>query len=250
MLEWLLSPIDPARGHELSMAVAWHARLMVLSWGILAPAVVVIARYFKVMPGQDWPRELDNQTWWRSHWMGHTLVVGLSIGALALVLPTDFSALTLHQRLGYAMLFGVLVQVGLGVCRGSKGGPGTGESLRGDHYDMTPWRCRFEVLHKSLGYGLIGLGTVTIVLGLWNVNGPIWMWLALLIWWGILLVTCVVLQKRGMAIDTYQAIWGTDPAHPGNTRAAPGWGVRRMNEGDSDVRRDRGDRVRSTRSGV
>jgi cytochrome b561 len=219
---------------------------MVLGWGMLAPLAVLIARYFKVIPGQDWPRELDNQTWWRSHWIGHCIVVGLSICAFGLVLPTDFDTMTLHTQFGYAVLLLVLIQVVLGVFRGNKGGPAASKASgtpRGHHYDMTPRRLLFEALHKSLGYGLLTLAAATILLGLWQSNGPIWMWIALLSWWTFLVGVFVVLQKRGMAIDTYQAIWGTDPAHPGNTGKAPGWGVRRMTQGEADVWRDRRDGV-------
>ena len=52
-MDWLLAPIDPTRAHEVGLAISWHARLMVLGWGILAPLAVIIARFFKVMPGQD-----------------------------------------------------------------------------------------------------------------------------------------------------------------------------------------------------
>jgi hypothetical protein len=58
-MDWLLAPIDATRAHEVGFAVSWHARSMVLAWAVLAPLAVVIARYFKVLPGQDWPRELD-----------------------------------------------------------------------------------------------------------------------------------------------------------------------------------------------
>jgi hypothetical protein len=36
----------------------------------------------------------------------------------------------------------------------------------------------------------------------------------------------VTLQRRGLAVDTYQAIWGPDPQHPGNA-TPPGWGMNR-----------------------
>ena len=35
------------------------------------------------------------------------------------------------------------------------------------------------------------------------------------------------LQRQGRCIDTYQAIWGPDPRHPGNRLKPVGWGVRR-----------------------
>jgi len=241
MLDWLLSPIDPTRAHEVGFAISWHARLMVLAWGVLAPAAVLIARYFKVMPGQDWPRELDNQTWWRSHWMGHSVVIGLSIAGFTLVLPTDFSAMSLHNWLGYLLLVGLVVQALLGVFRGSKGGPtalSSEGSPRGDHYDMTQWRRRFEVIHKTLGYGLLVLSVATIFLGLWKANGPVWMWISLIMWWAGLVYAFATLQRRGMAVDTYQAIWGLDPAHPGNMNKSPSCGAQRIHQGETHVRTD------------
>ena len=60
MWDWLLGPIDPSRAHEVGTLISWHARTMVLAWGILAPLAVMIARFFKVLPSQNWPGELDN----------------------------------------------------------------------------------------------------------------------------------------------------------------------------------------------
>ncbi|MEP3845066.1 MAG: cytochrome b561 domain-containing protein [Paracoccaceae bacterium] len=253
MLDFLMSPIDPSRVHEVGFAASWHGRFMVLAWGVLAPFAVMAARFFKIMPGQDWPRQLDNQVWWRSHWMGHSLVVGLSIFGLVLVLPSNWSNLSVHGMLGYTILIGLLVQILLGVFRGDKGGPTQPKpdgSLRGHHYDMTRWRRIFEALHKSLGYGLLGLGVITILFGLWHANGPVWMWFLLTVWWIILVGCFVFLQRRGFAVDTYQAIWGPDETHPGNRGPKPGWAVKRpsesMKEKDvTDVRNDRGHRVRS-----
>ncbi len=244
-MDWLLAPIDPARAHEVSFAISWHARIMVLAWGILAPLAVLIARFFKVLPGQDWPRQLDTQVWWRSHWMGQSCVALLTAFGAGLVWGSGEASL--HKQLGL-LVFGLLAtQVLLGLARGSKGGP-TAPELRGHHYDMTPWRRAFEALHKALGYAALGLGAATIVTGLWHANAPVWMWLTIVGWWALMIGAFAILQKRGMAVDTYQAIWGDDPAHPGNQLPHPGWGVRRLSdtaEGQDDVRRDRGDRVRS-----
>lgn len=242
-MDWLLAPIDASRVHDVGLALSWHGRLMVLGWGVLAPLAVLVARFFKVMPGQDWPRELDNQTWWRSHWMGQSVVVGLSVFALYLVLPTDWSKMSLHNWLGYLLLFAMVVQVLLGIFRGDKGGPtapAADGSPRGHHYDMTPHRRRFETLHKSIGYMTLVLAAVTILLGLWKANGPVWMWIALILWWGMVVTAFLLLQKRQMAVDTYQAIWGVDPSHPGNQLPAQGWGMRRLSgtEGDTHVRSD------------
>ena len=249
MWEWLLSPMDATRAHEVGFAVSWHARSMVLGWGVLAPLAILIARFFKVLPGQDWPREVDSLVWWRSHWIGQTLVLGLTTIGFVLVMPTNFDQMSLHNKLGYGVLALLVVQVLLGLFRGSKGGPtdpASDGSWYGHHYDMTPWRLMFEVVHKSVGYALLILAMITILLGLWKANGPNWMWLSLILWWGMLISAFAILQKRGMAIDTYQAIWGDDPSHPGNARPHPGWGVRRKTRKESkDVRSSRRDRVRS-----
>ncbi|MFL4472125.1 cytochrome b561 domain-containing protein [Tateyamaria armeniaca] len=220
MWEWLLSPIDAAAPHAVGFSVAWHGRFMVLAWGILAPLAVVFARYFKVMPGQDWPRELDNQTWWRAHWIGQMVVMGLSVTALVLVLPLQWAEPNVHGILGLVVLVALVIQVLLGLFRGSKGGPtarADDGTLSGDHYDMTPRRRAFETLHKSIGYGVLVLGAVTIIYGLLHANGPNWMWIVLVLWWAGLVACSVIFERRGMAVPSYQAIWGDDPAHPGNT---------------------------------
>lgn len=229
--EWLLTPIDPGRVHEVGFAVSWHGRAMVLGWGVLAPLAVLIARFFKVMPGQDWPRVLDNQVWWRCHWISQSVVLALSVLGLVLVLPSDPGTMSVHGWLGYAVLVGLAIQFWLGYARGTKGGPtapSPAGDWRGDHYDMTPWRRRFELVHKSVGYTVLVLAVVVILLGLWKANAPHWMWLLLALWWPMLLIAAMVFQRRGMAIDTYQAIWGLDASHPGNAGPAPGWGVRRI----------------------
>ncbi len=234
-MDWWLAPIDPDRAHAVGFAVSWHARSMVLAWGILAPLAVFIARYFKVLPRQDWPRELDNQLWWRSHWIGHSCVAGLSLLGLGLIID-GVGMPKLHGSLGYCVLGLMALQIAFGILRGTKGGPTTG-CLRGDHYDMTPRRVAFEYAHKTLGYLTLVLAIATILAGLWEANGPRWMWACLLVWWTGLLACSVYLQRRGHAIDTYQAIWGPDPKHPGNRRRPVGWGIRRM-EGEAHVRSD------------
>ena len=220
MWEWLLSPIDPSRPHEISAALAWHGRAMVLAWGVLAPVAVVTARYFKVLPGQNWPQDLDNQFWWRSHWMGQVIVLVLSLVGLVLVLPLQVKNPGIHGAMGSAVLIALFVQIALGVFRGSKGGPtapAPDGSLHGDHYNMTPRRRWFEALHKTVGYALLLLSAATILVGLSHANGPNWMWVVLLLWWLCLCIFSAWCHRRGMAVGSYQAIWGDDARHPGNT---------------------------------
>ncbi len=185
---WLLGSLDPARGHAVDVALAWHGRLMVLAWGVLIPLGILIARYFKVTPGQDWPRELDNVLWWRGH-LACQYMGGLAMAAGFLMIwlsGGSTGAAWLHRTLGYCVLgFGAL-QFIAGWMRGTKGGP-TDRALRGDHYDMTRRRILFERVHRSVGYLALLTGALTIMTGLWTANAPRWMPLTLLLWWTLLI---------------------------------------------------------------
>ncbi|MEL6523457.1 MAG: cytochrome b561 domain-containing protein [Pseudomonadota bacterium] len=240
MLDWLLSSIDPSRAHAVGFAVSWHGRTMVLGWAILAPLAVLAARFLKVLPWQNWPHELDNKLWWRAHWIGQVVVVALTLVGIGLIFNNS-DGINLHGRLGYAVLLLAFAQVALGIFRGTKGGPtapAKDGSLHGDHYDMTTWRVTFEWIHKSLGYVLICTAAATVVLGLWHANAPRWMWLIIAGWWAGLIALALILQRRGWAVDTYQAIWGPGPEHPGNRRKPMGWGMRRRELEHDHVRSD------------
>jgi hypothetical protein len=218
LIAWLLAPIDASRPHEIAEALAWHGRLMTLAWGVLIPLGVVIARYFKVTPRQDWPRQLDNKTWWHSHlacqYSGGALMLA---GLLVILSTTRPGAAWVHGMMGYAVLGFGAMQFLAGWLRGSKGGPGEAD-LRGDHYDMTPRRIAFEHIHKTVGYAALALAASTILTGLWAANAPHWMWLVILLWWLALLIASLGLQMRGRHVSSYHAIWGPDAAHPGNRR--------------------------------
>lgn len=207
---------------------------MFVAWGVLAPMAILIARFFKVLPRQDWPRQLDSQCWWRVHWMGQSAVLLLTVLAVCLLYRAGTDTTGLHSRFGYCVLALLLFQVALGYFRGSKGGPTAPRydgALSGDHYDMNLRRRVFEFLHKTLGYFLMLLSVVTIALGLWHVNSPRWMWICIVGWWLLLIAAFIAMQRKGCAIDTYQAIWGPDLKHPGNRKAAAGWGMRRIAPG-------------------
>lgn len=234
MWEWLLSSIDPSRGHEVGVALSWHARLMTLAWGVIAPTAVFAARFLKILPWQRWPAELDNKTWWRGHLWGQSVAYALSLVGLGLIwMSTGNPSAPLHTVLGYVVLGLGTLQVALGVFRGTKGGPtapAPDGSPRGDHYDMTPWRLMFERVHKSLGYLALALGAVTILSGMWSANAPIWMWITIPGYWALLGGLSAYCQARGFSYDTYQAIWGPDPSLPGNKMRKMGLGTVRPSE--------------------
>lgn len=235
MIDWLVSPIDTSRAHDIGTALSWHARLMVLSWGTLTPVAIIMARFFKITPRQKWPQELDNTMWWNAHYLGQSASFAIACVAVLLVFvaPQNLGGISLHRALGYAIMSLGALQILSGVFRGSKGGPTAPQangSLRGDHYDMTRHRLIFEFVHKTVGYVTLGLIVVAILTGLWAANAPNWMWLVICGWWLLLLVLAIGLQRRGHAYDTYQAIWGPSLEHPGNREPKKGIWTERPSE--------------------
>ena len=235
MLEWLLTPVDISREHHVDMFTAWHGRLMVLAWGMMVPTGILLARFFKVTPRQNWPHQLDSHVWWYWHLILQQGAVLLMLGALGLI----WFGRGLNESWHYHAILGWLItgcaglQAVSGWLRGSKGGPTdptTDGSWSGDHYDMTRRRCAFEYFHKIMGYSLFLLTIAGVLTGLWQANAWRWMWVVLVSWWMVLLLVFVVLQRRGYALDTYQAIWGPDKRHPGNCMRPIGWGIRRVKD--------------------
>lgn len=244
LLHFLWTPVGGERVAELDMLSAWHGRLMVLAWAVAVPVAIVLARFYKVMPGQRWPEQLDDKTWWHGHRFLNYLAVALSLAALALVYGRSQAAgslRALHAWMGWTLLALAFLQVASAHLRGSKGGPsaprldahGQVLDLHGDHFEMTLRRRCFEHLHKTLGHLAWGLAWATVLAGLWLAHAPYWMVVLLLLWWAALLTLAVRLQRAGRCLDTYQAIWGPDPSLTGNRLPPIGWGVRRVSTGDT-----------------
>ena len=238
LVDWLLSPIDHTRRHEVNVAESWHGRLMVFAWVILVPSGVIAARYFKITPRQNWPRELDNRTWWHTHlWLQWTGAL-VSLAGLIVIfrqLGTIRFFDSPHHFFGWLTMGLMVLQIFTGLFRGSAGGPtypAPDGSWRGDHFDMTRRRKIFEYSHKFLGYVALASGVLAILFGLHAANAPIWMWGAIMLWWVILLGVAVYLQVTLGAVDTYQAIWGADPELPGNRVEPIGFGIKRLPPGE------------------
>lgn len=231
--DWLTTPLSGAATHVIAPWVYWHARLMVLAWAVLMPLGGLAARYFKVLPSQAWPTELDNKFWWRSHrtlqWSGLALT---TLGAWIIWQPSPVLApdhapwARIHGWAGWLLVLLGWSQIFGGLARGSKGGP-SDRQHQGDHYDMSPRRVWFERIHKSLGWACLLLSIPVILAGLVLADAPRWMPLALCVWWLSLAALAWMWQQQGRCIDTYQAIWGPDARHPGNRRPPIGWGIRR-----------------------
>jgi hypothetical protein len=230
LLAWLSLPMSGSATHELSVWVSWHGRAMVLAWAVLLPVGVLVARFFKVWPGQDWPRVRDNPRWWRLHLHGQLWGAALAVVGLGLIwghAGGGTAVARAHGLMGWIVMSLAGAQVLSGLLRGSKGGP-TGLALRGDHFDMTPRRKWFEVFHKSAGYLAILAAWATLALGLVTADAPRWMVLALLCWAIILIAAFAYWQSRERCMDTYQAIWGNDADLPGLQMNPIGWGIHRV----------------------
>jgi Eukaryotic cytochrome b561 len=236
--QWLLTPLSGASHHHIDDWVMWHARLMVAAWAVLLPLGALSARYFKVTAKQNWPQHVDNRAWWHAHrTLQYVGVFVMLIGAAMMWGRGSYAptANALHGYLGWIVITLGALQVLAAWLRGSKGGP-TEPNMRGDHYDMTRHRVWFERIHKFGGWLAVFLAIATIVLGLIIADAPRWMVVTLTLWWLLLIVAGIRLQRAGRCIDTYQAIWGPNPKHPGNHRKPTGWGVRRPLEAKQEGR--------------
>jgi hypothetical protein len=239
---WLLAPISGGADHSVLGGVAWHGRLMVVAWLILAPLSIVIARFYKVTSGQDWPRFLDNPFWFIWHRRLGCLAGALMLVALGAIYWSNgaqFQRIGFHAIAGWCVMFFGAILIISALLRGTHGGPMNPmtrkpvppEQWHGDHYSMTRRRIVFEHVHKSLGYVVLPLALLAILSGLWMADAPNWMWIVVAVISLVFVAIFVRLQRYGRRIDTYQAVWGIDKDLPGNRRIRPiGWGIRRHTE--------------------
>ncbi len=230
---WLLTPLSGSAEHSIAGWTSWHARMMVLAWTILLPTGMFIARFYKIHPRQDWPTSLDSKFWWRTHVATQIAGVVVMCAGLGIAWGRGAGATEparLHHALGWTVAAIAAIQVIAGAFRGTKGGPGMPET-RGDHYDMTRRRLLFEWVHKHLGWLAVPTAAAATAIGLVMADAPRWMPVAIGLWWVCFLALFAVLQRAGWCVDTYQAIWGADAAHPGNQRRPIGLGVKRRTGG-------------------
>jgi hypothetical protein len=236
LLHWLATPISGASDHAIAMPLAWHGRLMVLAMGLLTPLLIIVARFFKIMPRQDWPRQLDNPFWFITHRRWGHIVGAIVAVAMAFVLAErgwESPLHNVHTAAGWLVVLLVLVQLIGAWLRGTHGGPVDPFTRKprpaalwpGDHFSMTRRRIVFEYVHKGAGYLLLALTVLALCTGLIAADAPRWMPVALGAWWIMMAAVFVSLQRAGRCIDTYQAIWGLDPDLPGNRRRPIGFGI-------------------------
>jgi hypothetical protein len=264
--DWLMSPLSGSVHHFVPTGTAFHGRLMVLAWGFMVPVGILLSRFYKVTPEQDWPRVLNNPFWFNSHRAFEYGAGALMLAAAGLALLDNEGTppwRSFHAACGWlVVLFGWMQLLGSHL-RGKMGGPCdpvTRVPLRnwqwkdvrargepsppfapeaqfperwsGAHFSMTAQRIVFEYLHKALGYGMLAFAVITLASGLLAADALNWMWIGLVFWWLACAVVFALLQRQGRTIDCYQAIWGIDPNLPGNRLPPIGWGIRRYTPDD------------------
>jgi len=196
----------------------WHGGLMLLAWFVLLPGGALAARFYKVLPGQDFPHVRDSRAWWLAHlgsqYAGAALV-GVAVWIAWDALGGVWDLGNLHAVLGLAVVTLCALQVASGVLRGTKGGPtdthadpGDPATWRGDHYDMTPRRRVFEGWHKRAGYVAFVMALPTAWLGLGLAGAPAWVRALPLLAAAAFVAAFVELSRRGRRVDTWTAIWG------------------------------------------
>jgi hypothetical protein len=215
-------------GRTIPIHWDYHAIFMVSIWFVLVPLCIVTIRFGKPKPTLNGIREevrLTNIVWWwfSVHKFGLMLAVGLSLVGLAVALTAShgFSG-SLHSIFGLTTITLGCLQVVSGWFRGKHGGrnyfkavPDDPSTWRGDHYDMTPRRRKFEAYHKTAGYFLYIFATGALASGLMQYPMPV---LA-----GVILTTTIVvfvgsvlLEYKGFRYDGYRAAHGYNLEHPFN----------------------------------
>lgn len=240
-LDWLNRPVASGPVESLNVLDLWHAMLMGLAAGVLVPVTVLAARYWKIVPGQDWPRVLNHRGWQIVHTVcGVGAVLCLFVGAYMAFngMSLDVHLIHPHAWAGWSVISLVVLLLINIALRGSIGGPGRKQArtlvhlhdVPGDHYDMTRRRRIFERLHRLLGYLLVLALAITLLSGFWHANAPRWLWALTLSWWLTLAIVASRWERQGRAVDGYQARWGPGMNHPGNRIPRVSGGLRRYTE--------------------
>lgn len=215
-------------GRTIEIHWDYHAFLMVGVWLVLVPLCIITIRFGKPKPtlnGIGQPVSLKNLVWWwfSVHKYGLFLAIGLSLLglAVALVVSKGFSG-SVHSLFGITTITLGCLQVISGWLRGTHSGrfdrdadPDDPSTWRGDHFDMTPRRRRFEAYHKIAGYFAVFFAVGAVASGLMQYPMPVLTGVILISGLAIL-VLCIVLEYKGHRYDGYRAAHGYNPDHPYN----------------------------------
>lgn len=152
-----------------------HGGCMALSWLLLSPLGVAIARYLKPQGAIAQRFALSKTLWFRAHFwlqMGALALtatgVGLAIGAV----ESNRHFKTRHAQMGITLFILAVAQTLLGVLR-PKHQKRNGNRGLFPRCAAAPMRTVWEGLHRLFGYGLIALGMAASVLGADQMKGHI-----------------------------------------------------------------------------
>ena len=215
-------------GRTIQIEWNYHAILMVGIWFVLVPLCIITIRFGKPKPTLNGIREevrLKNIVWWwfSVHKFGLYLAIALSLAgfAVAVTVSRGFSG-SVHSIFGILTIVLGCLQVVSGLLRGKHGGrnyhnavPDDPATWRGDHYDMTPRRRKFEAYHKTAGYFTALFAVGAVASGLMQYPMPVLAG-AILIAALVMLALCIVLEYKGLRYDGYRAAHGYNPEHPYN----------------------------------
>lgn len=215
-------------GRTIPIRWDYHAILMVGIWVLLVPLCIMTIRYGKPKPTFNGIREkvsIKNIVWWwfSVHKYGLFLAVGLSLAGVAVAMTASrgFSG-SLHSIFGISTVILGCLQVVSGWLRGTHGGrnyytadPNDPATWRGDHYDMTPRRRKFEAYHRTAGYFAVFTTVGAVATGLMQYPMPALAGFIPVVALAAL-VLCIVLEYKGFRYDGYRAAHGYNPEHPYN----------------------------------
>jgi len=215
-------------GRTIPIHWEYHAVLMVGIWFVLVPLCIVSIRFGKPKPRPHGIREeirITNLVWWwfSVHKVGLYVAIGLSIAGLgvALTVSRGFSG-SLHSIFGLTTIALGCLQIVSAWLRGKHGGryyytadPDDPSTWRGDHFDMTPRRRRFEAYHKTAGYFAAFFAAGAAASGLMQFPMPTLAAFLLVLALGVLTLA-ILLEYKGLRHDGYRAAFGNDPDHPYN----------------------------------
>ncbi len=206
----------------------YHAILMFSVWMVLVPLCIIIIRFGKPKPtefGVQTKISIRNLRWWwfNTHKYGLFLAIFLSLGgvAVALTVSGGFSG-SVHAMFGLMTVVMGCLQVISALLRGTHGGKyynnadlNNPDTWRGDHYDHSPRRRRFEAYHKTSGYFTSFFAVGAVGSGLMQYSMPVLTGLMFLLPLAYLAIW-IYLEFIGRSYDGYRAVHGYGLEHPYN----------------------------------
>ena len=217
-------------GRTVEVHWNYHAILMVFIWAGLVPLCIFIMRFHKPPPSEKGIQKdvrLMNREWWffSVHKYGLIFAMSLAIAgaAVAMIVSGGISG-SVHAYFGAMTVVMGIGQLISSQFRGTRGGkyregsdPDDPATWRGDQYDHTPKRRRFEAYHKTCGYFTIFCAFGAIGSGLMQYNMPVLFAVFILC---ILAIAAawIVYEFQERSYDGYRVAHGYGLEHPYNAQ--------------------------------